>query len=135
MEIHSPEMHATGFRALLEIGAEQLGRARMDEILATLGVARHELEDPTAWFSLRLAEALIETLERETNDAEFLVKMAKSILSPKNLGPLYPFVRAFGTPGSTYTQMVSIARRVNKVGQCDVQRVRPGQVRLRYRTV
>ena len=134
MDVHLQEMHATGIRSLAEVGAEALGNERLDALLGELGASRTELDDSSAWFSLRFAEAFIASLEEATGDSDLLVKAARLIFSPKNLGPIYVLARAFGTPRSTYTQMVSLAPRVNKVGVIEVQDTAPGRIRLRYTT-
>lgn len=134
-DAHRPEMHASGFRALLEVGNERLGEASMRELLASHGVKPEEFGDNSAWFSLRLAEAMIEHCEQHGQDPDFHAHVVRAMLSPRHMGPVYPLMRAFGTPGFTYAQMVAFAPRVNKVGSCEVLASSPGRIRLAYRAI
>jgi signal transduction histidine kinase len=126
-------MHATGFRALMQVGDEFLGARALDEFLQSLGVSRERLMDPSAWFSLALAEALIEEIETKSQKPGMLKRMADLLIDRENLGPLYPLVRALGTPAFTYGRMAALTERVNKIAEVQAQQRGRGRVRLIYR--
>lgn len=126
-------MHATGFRSLIQVGDELLGPVALDRLLESLGVTRTRLMDPSAWFSLSLAESLIEEIESKSQQPDMLDRMADLLISRQNLGPLYPLVRALGTPAFTYGRMASLAERVNKVAEVQALQRGRGRVRLIYR--
>src|SRR5436189_123326 len=57
MELSRPELHASGFHALLREADRTFGAQEVDATLVALGVTRAGLKDAEAWFSLEFAEA------------------------------------------------------------------------------
>ncbi|HKP64417.1 MAG TPA: ATP-binding protein [Polyangiales bacterium] len=53
-------------------------------------------------------------------------------MSPKYIGPLYPLLFAFGSPGFTYNQLPRAAGRVNKTGHWEGSSLGPGQVEMSW---
>jgi signal transduction histidine kinase len=132
-EPNRPELHASGFRAILEVAEQELGRAELDSVLSSLGVTARALQDPNGWFSLAFAEALMESLVLRSKDPALLDRAIKLAVSPEYLGILYPLFRSFGTPGYLYRQLANLIPRLNKVTTWVVERSGPHEVRVQVR--
>jgi signal transduction histidine kinase len=133
MDPRTPELHAFGFRAILEVAEGMLGVAQLNELIVELGLTRAELEDPTAWFSADFAEALIGRISEHGGDPSWLARAMRLGVSPRYLGPLYPLVHAFGTPGFAYRQVAAQAGRFTKVVAFSIAEIRPGYARIEAR--
>jgi len=131
MTIDKVELHAMGFRAIAELGSEYLGEQRLAQVLEELGATRAQFTDSTAWFSLEFAESLLSRLTALTGEPNFVEVAAQRMLSPRHLGPLYPFYRAFGSPALTYTRVL-ISQRTNKTGHFTATRLGSQKVRLTW---
>lgn len=129
------ELHAFGFRAILEVAREALGPAVIDQILASLGVNSTELEDPNAWFSAEFAEALIAEVTERTKDPTWLARAMRLGVSPRYLGTLYPLVHAFGSPQFAYRQIVKQSGRFNKITSWSLDSVGLRTARLSARGI
>ncbi len=121
-DINRPELHASGFRALIEVGEKELGKAVLIDILRDLGTTIEHLKDTTAWFSLEFAEGLMEALVARTSDRGVLDRAMKLMLTPRYLGIVHPLFRSLGTPGFLYGQLPKLVPRVNKVIAWTVER-------------
>src|SRR5262245_51712678 len=130
---HKPELHASGFRAILEIATQELGQPAVGEIVGALGSNLEELSDPNGWFSLEFAEVLIATLTDRIGDPTWLDRAMRLGVTAKYLGILYPLFRAFGTPAFTYKQTVSIVQRVNKTMAWQLEKLEDNYARFRVR--
>jgi signal transduction histidine kinase len=133
MEISKPELHGSGFHALLREADRSLGAETTDRILEALGTTRALINDADAWFSLAFAEALMGRLS--TQDPRLIGRAMQHMLSPRGLGMLYPLFRAFGSPMFTYRQVGRLSSRLNKVGTYSVHELGRGRVELVYRGV
>jgi signal transduction histidine kinase len=111
---YKTELHASGFRAMLEIATQELGQPAVSGLVRELGVTLEELADPNGWFSLEFAEALIGAIDVRIKDPTWFDRAMRLGVTAKYLGMLYPLFRAFGTPAFTYKQTVSIVQRLNK---------------------
>jgi signal transduction histidine kinase len=111
---YKPELHASGFRAILEVASNLLGADEVSTLVQSLGVKLDELSDPNGWFSLEFAETMINEITARTGDATWLDRAMRLGVTPKYLGILWPLFRSFGTPAFTYKQTVSIVQRLNK---------------------
>jgi signal transduction histidine kinase len=111
---HKAELHASGFRAILEVATDVLGSEAIATIVESRGVTLAELSDPNGWFSLEFAESLILEIHLRAGDSAWLDRAMRLGVTPKYLGILYPLFRSFGTPAFTYKQTVSIVQRLNK---------------------
>ena len=128
---HKAELHASGFRAMLEVATEQLGQPAVAEVVASLGARLEEFSDPNGWFSLEFAEALIAALGERCEDPTWLDRAMRLGVTPKYLGILYPLFRAFGTPAFTYKQTVSIVQRLNKTMAWQLESLEDNYARFR----
>jgi signal transduction histidine kinase len=133
IDLHRPELHASGFRAILEIATAELGADAVTKFLDSAGVTRAELSDPNAWFSLEFAEALSANISEQTGDPTWLDRAMRLCLTPKYLGMLYPLFRSFGTPAFAYKQTVSIAQRLNKTATWELEELAAQSARFRVR--
>src|SRR5262245_41481288 len=131
MELSKPELHGSGFHALLSEADHSFGVAEVNGMLADLGVTRAALSDSDAWFSLEFAEALMGSLA--LRDKELITRAMRRMFSPQGLGLLYPLFRAFGTPMFSYRQVAKLSSRLNKVGGYTVKEKGPGHIELIYR--
>jgi len=132
MQVSRPELHAYGLRAFLDVGRASMGDQAVDEILHRYGVTQETVQDPEGWVSLEFIEALIGDLVTRSGDPELVDRAARASISQKYLGPIYTFVRAFGSVGSTYDQIAKSTPRFNKTGTYRIQHLGPGSVRLDF---
>jgi signal transduction histidine kinase len=128
---YKPELHASGFRAMLEVATQLMGRDQVAALVRSLGVSLEELSDPNAWFSLAFAEALMQELDARCGDPNWLDRAMRLGVTPKYLGILYPLFRSFGTPAFTYKQTVSIVQRLNKTMTWRLEEIGPRYARFR----
>lgn len=131
MDIHRTELHASGFRAILEVARVELGDAAVDDLLVSLGTNADEVRDPNAWFSLEFAEALMDGVVQRAQDPAILDRAMTLALSPRHMGVLYPLFRSFGTPAFLYGQLERLVARFNKVVHCTVEPIGPRHIRVR----
>lgn len=130
MDINRPELHASGFRAILEVARNELGSEVVNEMLAGFGTSAKDLADPNAWFSLEFAEALFDALVKRAEDPSIVDRAIKLALSRKHLGILYPLFRSFGTPAFLYGQLAKLLPRLNKVTLLRVDTLGPQHIRV-----
>ncbi len=132
MEVFRPELHAYGMRAWLEVARESLGASRVAELLARYGVSEQVLNDPESWLSLEFVESWIDDIVTATGDPQIIDRAARLSLSRKYLGPLYTWVRAFGTPSFAYSHSAKSSGRHNKTGNYDIEFTAPTSCTLRF---
>jgi signal transduction histidine kinase len=134
MQPYRPELHASGFRAMLEAGELELDRERVDQLIVSLGVTRPELEDPNGWFSLEFAEAMVQGLvDASGGDPVVVDRAAKLGISKRYLGILYPLFRSFGSPAFFYRSIGKLIPRLNKVTVWTTEEVGPQHIRITVR--
>ena len=126
-----PELHASGFRAILEVASKHLGPDEVRKLVESLGVKLEQFSDPNGWLSLEFAEALNQEISSRVADPTWLDTAMRLGLTPKYLGILYPLFRSFGTPAFTYKQTVLVARRLNKTMTWEVEALEPQYARFR----
>jgi signal transduction histidine kinase len=130
--VFAPEIHALFVRPFLDDARDRLGAAEVDALVASLGTTTAALADPSAWVSLRFAEALVEAVVSAEGDPRVLDRAAELSFSAAYMGPLRAVLRAFGTPGFAYAQMARGLPRFNKVGRIRVAHESRGRVVLAY---
>jgi signal transduction histidine kinase len=132
MEIFRPELHSFPFRAFLDEARTTLGAAGLDELLKGYGVSLPELMDSSAWLSVEFVESFIRDILERSQDPALFDRACLLSMSPKYIGPLYPLLFAFGSPGFTYNQLPRAAGRLNKTGHWETAARGPGQVEMSW---
>ena len=130
MDPRRPELHGSGFTAILEVAREELGDDTVREIVEPLGITVGELDDPNGWFSQDLASGLIGGITERIGNRSWIVRGMRRAFSPKHLGILYPLMRSFGTPGFLYGQIPRFAAKVNKVTDWSYEYTGQNKIRL-----
>jgi signal transduction histidine kinase len=132
MEIFRPELHSFPFRAFLDEGRAALGAAGLDELLRSYGVSVTELMDSSAWLSVEFVESFIRDILERSQDPALFERACLLSMSPRYIGPLYPLLFAFGSPGFTYNQLPRAAGRVNKTGHWQTVAKGAGRVEMSW---
>ncbi|HJL37901.1 MAG TPA: HAMP domain-containing sensor histidine kinase, partial [Polyangiaceae bacterium LLY-WYZ-15_(1-7)] len=129
----SADLHAFFLAPFLDLAAEQLGEARVRELLEEQGIELELLRDPSAWLSMKDSERIVRTLHEAVGDPLYVARAARAAFTARYMGPLRAIIRAFGNTGKAYEQMVRSLPRFNKVGELGFEQVGPRHVRLTYR--
>jgi len=116
MEIFRQELHSFPLRAFIDEARTALGAVALDELLNGYGVRLSELMDSSAWLSLEFVESFVKTTLERAHDPALFDRANVRSMTPKYIGPLYPLLFAFGSPGFTYNQLPRAAERLNKTG-------------------
>jgi serine/threonine-protein kinase len=125
--VERPELSCRFLVPLLNLAGERLPAPDVMTFLASWRTTLEELRDEGGWVSLRFCEALTEWLATRVGVDAVIAQTLRESYSPKTLGLLYPFVRAFGSPRAGYGHLPSFVRLVNRVS--DVQVLSSGRNR------
>jgi hypothetical protein len=96
-EVLAPELHAGPVGTILDVAEERVGAACVKGWQDEWGVDVRKLVTERAWLSLSFVERLFDRIVREAGP-DVLDRIGRLSMSPKHLGPIYPFFRALGTP-------------------------------------
>jgi signal transduction histidine kinase len=132
MEIFRQELHSFPLRAFIDEARATLGAAALDELLKGYGVSLPELMDSSAWLSMEFVESFIKTTLERSHDPALFDRASVRSMTPKYIGPLYPLLFAFGSPGFTYNQLPRAAERLNKTGHWSVAPRGPGHIQMSW---
>jgi hypothetical protein len=131
MQVFRQELNAFPLGALLDQAADELGAPGLDGLLGSYGVSRRDLSDSANWVSVEFVGALLaDIVSHLSGDSAFLERAAARGMSPRYMGPLYPFAIGFGSPLFVYRQLPRNAARFDKLGSWRFARGVPGAVQL-----
>jgi signal transduction histidine kinase len=134
MDIYKAELHASGFRAIVEVYRSELGAEALADMLKSLGVTEQEVSAPNAWLSMRLGEEMLDRVIKGSRDGEAVIRrMMKLALSPQHMGFAHPLFRAVGSPMLFYTAIAKMAARVNRVLDMSATTIGPNRMRITVR--
>ena len=132
-DMEKVELHAFGLRAMIDTAQAELGADTVTEMLQRFGMTRARLSGKDSWASMSFVEGFLSEMVQRAGDPAIIDRLSEASISAKYLGAIYPLIRAFGSPGIVYDQVVKSSPRFNKVGAYKVLEQRPGFVRLDYR--
>ena len=132
MEVFGSELHAFGIRAFTDEAISVIGTEAFEALLRPFGVTAQDLADPEHWVSLEFTEAFLAAIVQASPDPLLFDRAARNAMTPKYLGPIYTFVRAFGDINSTFDRIAKATPRFNKTGTFIVEKVSPGGCTMRF---
>lgn len=105
---------------LLDLTAERIPAAEASRFLEAWQTSAAALKDESGWVSRRFCEALVEWLAERIGVSAIIDRTLRDSYSPKTMGLLYPFVRAFGSPRVGYARLPSFVKLLNRASDVEV---------------
>lgn len=127
------ELSARYLQPLLDLAEARAGAGALQTFLDGAGVRLLDLRDQTNWISLRFCEALVDWLASVVPEEELVEAVTNAAVSPRAMGFLYPFLRAFGSPGRIYASVPGFNAVMNRVSAVRVFNVQDGSAEVEYR--
>lgn len=105
---------------LLDLTAERIPAVDASRFLGAWQTSAAALNDESGWVSRRFCEAFVEWLAERIGMSAIIDRTLRDSYSPKTMGLLYPFVRAFGSPRVGYARMPSFLKLLNRASHVEV---------------
>ena len=124
-------------RLILAYVEREGGRAAVDELLETAGMAAREAElrDENSWFTFETKVMLWEAAAAVTDDARIAEHVGESALEFSIALGLKRALRALGSPDFVYRNVARANSKFNCTHQFDAVVSEPGHLRLAFRDV
>lgn len=118
---------------LLDIVAQDKRTDELVRVLEPWNVDLAALRERENWVSLRFCEALVDWMAGWLGPDALATRVTRAVYSPAALGPLYPLLRAFGSPRVGYDRLPQLVAMMNKVSDVRTSQVRRGVAEIEYR--
>jgi hypothetical protein len=128
-----PELSCRFLVPLLDLAREREPAVDLVAFVASWRTSVDELRDEAGWVSLRFCEALTTWLATRVGIQAIIAQTLRESYSPKTMGLLYPFVRAFVSPSVGYGRLPSLVRLVNRVSDVQVLSIGRNRATIAYR--
>jgi signal transduction histidine kinase len=110
-------------------GRERLQRAWRSE---GLPLSLEYVETLTNFVALSFCERVVDMLDRDSGDPDFILKAGRSIASPEAVGFLFYMMKALATPRSVYERALELDHTYNRVGGFHILQITDSWVKVRY---
>jgi signal transduction histidine kinase len=127
------ELSARYLQPLLDLAGRRAGAPALARFLEGRGARLEDLRDQTNWISLRFCESLVDWLSTFVPEEELVHAVTAAAVSPRTLGFLYPFLRAFGSPRRVYESVPGFNAVMNRVSAVRVFNVREDSAEVEFR--
>lgn len=121
----SAELSCRFLVPLLDLAEARVPGADTAAFLDSWHTGVEPLRNESSWVSLRFCEAFVEWLAARIGIDPIIEQTLRDSYSPRTMGLLYPFVRAFGSPRVGYGRLPSLVKLLNR--KSDVQVVEIGR--------
>lgn len=128
-----PDLSCRFLVPLLALAEEQIPAADRAAFFASWHTSVEALGDEAGWVSLRFCEDFTEWLAVRVGIDAIIARTLRDSYSPRTMGILYPFVRAFGSPRVGYGRMPSLVRLLNRASDVQVLDMRRNRAVIAYR--
>ena len=118
---------------LLTLADDRVAKGEREAFFASWNVSVAALRDESGWVSLRFCEELTEWLAARVGIDAIISQTLRESYSPRTMGILYPFVRAFGSPRVGYGRLPSFVRLLNRASDVRVLAIGRNRATISYR--
>jgi serine/threonine-protein kinase len=117
---------------LLDLANERLRSAEVARFLRSWCTSERALRDELGWVTLRFCEALTQWLAEQVGIDAIIAQTLQESYSPKTMGMLYPFVRAFGSPRLGYRHLPALVRVLNRISNVEIISIARNRATIAY---
>ncbi len=130
----TPELSVRMLRSVMLYYERTYGRERFVRLWQreALPLSLGYVETLTNFVSVGFTEQLLDALDRDAGDPEFMTKAGRSIASPEAVGFLYYMMKALATPRSVYERALELDHTYNRVGGFHIDQLTDSRVQVRY---
>jgi hypothetical protein len=118
---------------LLDLASKQVAPDDLVRFLSTWRTDARTLSDESGWVTRRFCEALVEWLAERVGVEAIIDVTLRESYSPRTMGILYPFIRAFGSPAIGYSRLPSFAGLLNRASDIAVRMHGRNRATITYR--
>jgi serine/threonine-protein kinase len=129
----APELSCRFLQPLLGLAAKEVPAGEVFLFLDSWRTTATALSDESGWVTLRFCEALVEWLAGRVGIRAIIDRTLKDSYSPKTMGLLYPFIRAFGSPRAGYARLPSFVNLLNRANDVEVSMRGRNRATIAYR--
>ena len=132
------ELSCRAIRSLIVYFSKMHGERQLQAVidLANLGseVNLDYLNDENNWISFEVGQRIIDILDENSGDPEFIKKAGLILASKENLGFAFSVIKSFGNPKACYGQQFKTLHLYNRVGEFNILELTNTSISFSYKS-